>query len=99
KRDNNGGPTHKEGSPMLIDNNINTKFLAPFEGGIWMQLGFDPKVTVGAYTITSANDSESRDPRSWTLQGRDNLEDEWTILDTQDDEKFASRFLTKTYFI
>lgn len=44
-----------------------------------------------SYTLTSANDSPGRDPRSWVLEGsNDGLV--WDILDERQDVEFTARF-------
>ncbi len=53
---------------------------------------------VNQYTITSANDMPTRDPNSWTFEGS-NDGSNWTTLDTQSGQSFASRFQTNTYNI
>lgn len=96
-RDNNGGPDNNEGSKKLVDNDINTKFLqSDFSGDLWVQLIFDEPQLVGAYTMTSANDAEERDPKTWDLQGSMDGEN-WVTLDRRKDEKFVGRFQTKRY--
>lgn len=96
-RDNNGGPEAGEGSPKIVDNNINSKFLqSNFSGDLWMRLEFPEPVVIGAYTMTSANDAPDRDPKNWTLQGSHNGIN-WTNLDTRTDESFPQRFQTKRY--
>lgn len=96
-RDNNGGPDNNEGSKKLVDNDVNTKFLqSNFAGDLWVQLIFDEPQLVGAYTMTSANDAEERDPKTWDLQGSMDGEN-WVTLDRRKDEKFVGRFQTKRY--
>ncbi|MEC3881115.1 discoidin domain-containing protein [Parapedobacter sp. 10938] len=96
-RDNNGGPDNNEGSPKLVDNNINSKFLqSNFSGDLWVQLVFDEPQLVGAYTMTSANDAQTRDPKTWDLQGSMDGEN-WVTLDRRQDEEFVGRFQTKRY--
>ncbi|MCF6405632.1 discoidin domain-containing protein [Chitinophaga filiformis] len=85
-----------ETSGKLIDNNINSKFLLFNFSTVWAQLEFATPQTTGAYTMTSANDAPERDPKNWTLEGSDNGTD-WTVLDTQTDQSFGSRFLTVKY--
>ncbi|NII26654.1 hypothetical protein HB364_16315 [Pseudoflavitalea sp. X16] len=53
---------------------------------------------VTRYTITSANDVPERDPKNWKLAGSNDGVN-WAILDSQVNQSFASRFLTKTYTI
>lgn len=96
-RDNNGGPENGEGSPKIVDNDVNSKFLqSDFSGDLWLSLEFVEPVVVGAYTMTSANDAPDRDAKNWTLQGSNNGIN-WTTLDTRNDESFQERFQTKRY--
>jgi hypothetical protein len=96
--ENGGGATAGEGSPKLVDGDINTKYLYNYVADSWFELRFPTAIAVGAYTFTSANDASSRDPKNWTLQGS-NDGTTWTILDTRVDEAFAARFQTKRYEI
>jgi hypothetical protein len=101
----NGGPitaqypnTTKpsEDVPSLIDNSTQTKYYRSGRTNLWVQYQSTVAAIVTRYTITSANDVPERDPKNWTLSGsNDGLT--WTVLDTQTNESFASRFLTKTY--
>lgn len=96
-RDNSGGEDAKEGSLKLIDGNIETKFLQfDYAGDLWIQLEYIDPIIAGAYTLTSANDAQSRDPKNWTLQGSNDGEI-WTEVDNQVDQVFAERFQTVTY--
>jgi len=79
----------------LIDNSTGTKYLT-FHSSGWVQFRPATGAAVVKYTITSANDSPERDPKNWTLQGSNNGTS-WTTLNTQTNQTFASRFLTKTY--
>ena len=51
---------------------------------------------VTTYAITSANDASDRDPMGWSFKGSKNGSD-WTVLDTQSDQVFGSRFQQKVY--
>lgn len=97
-RDNNSGPASKEGSPKLIDNNINTKFLQfDFKDYLWCQIDYDQDpVSVGAYTLTSGDDAIGRDPKDWRFEASNNGTD-WTVLDVRTGESFPTRKLTKTF--
>jgi hypothetical protein len=57
--------------------------------------------TITAYSISSANDSPDRDPKSWTLQGTNSVGGgaTWTVVDTQNNQAFANRFQTNTYTV
>lgn len=96
--ENGGGSTAGEGSPKLVDGDINTKYLYNYVPTSWFELKFPTAVAVGAYTFTSANDAAARDPKDWTLQGS-NDGTTWTVIDTKVDETFAARFQTKRYEI
>ncbi|MGV3763741.1 discoidin domain-containing protein [Parapedobacter sp.] len=96
-RDNGGGPEAGEGSLKLIDNNINSKFLVgDFRGDLWAQLEFDEATKIGAYTLTSANDAQGRDPKSWRLLASNNGTD-WVEVDIRTDEEFPQRFQTRRF--
>jgi hypothetical protein len=60
-----------EKPPKAVDNNKNTKWLALQPNGTFYQIQFNGGVqrAVNAYTISSANDEEARDPYAWTLSG------------------------------
>ncbi|QDW27948.1 PKD domain-containing protein [Pedobacter sp. KBS0701] len=64
------GPNSDEGSKKLVDGDITTKFLqAGFDGTQRCTFELATPQVVGAYTLTSGNDAEDRDPRYWILQG------------------------------
>lgn len=91
-----------ESAVKVLDNSSSTKWLAfaapSANSPVWLQIAFPAgqKYAVNAYTLTSANDSPGRDPRSWTLQGSNNGTD-WTELDAKSSETFSSRFQKKSY--
>lgn len=86
-----------ENSSHFIDNNIYTKFLLfNFTAPAWMQLQYATPQYSGAYTLTSANDSPGRDPKSWQLLGSDDGIS-WTVLDQQTNQSFANRYQTNKY--
>ncbi|QEC54001.1 PKD domain-containing protein [Anseongella ginsenosidimutans] len=96
-RDHDGGPEHAEGSLKLIDGNPETKFLqGGYNGDLWVQIEYIDPVVAGAYTLTSANDDYSRDPKNWNLQGSNDGQN-WTELDNQVDQNFEDRYQTVTY--
>lgn len=81
------------------DGNVLTKFLSGFNpntGKVYMQWNSLEPIVSNVYTLTSANDVQARDPRSWLLEGSlDNIN--FTILDTRQDQIFESRFQTKIF--
>ncbi|MGV8878759.1 MAG: ATP/GTP-binding protein [Sphingobacteriaceae bacterium] len=81
------------------DGNVLTKFLSGFNpnsGKVYMQWESPEPIVSNVYTLTSANDAEARDMKSWRLEGSlDNVN--WTTLDTRQDQIFESRFQTKIF--
>jgi len=68
-----------EGISMLIDNDIQTKYLVRAVTS-WIEIANNRYSVVTGYTITSANDSPSRDPRSWRLQGYNEATGYWVDI-------------------
>jgi len=87
-----------EDYPKLIDNNSQTKYYRSGRTALWVQYQSTVAAIVTYYTITSANDVPTRDPKNWTLSGS-NDGTNWTVIDSRSDEVFATRFLRKTYLI
>ncbi len=88
-----------EGVAQAFDGNTATKWLTfATTGWIQYEFGGSSSYAVNQYTITSANDMPTRDPNSWTFEGS-NDGSNWTTLDTQSGQSFASRFQTNTYNI
>jgi len=79
-----------ENAAKLIDNNLETKiFLGSPPLPLSFKFQFASAQTVKIYAIGSANDSDSRDPKTWTLEGSDD-DEKWTVLD--------SRNLTSSFY-
>ncbi|MEN0129272.1 MAG: glycoside hydrolase domain-containing protein, partial [Brevundimonas sp.] len=64
----------------------------------WAQYQLSAEKTVKVYSLTSANDDATRDPKSWNLQGSADGQS-WTTIDTQTGQTFASRFQTQSYTV
>lgn len=84
----------------LTDMNSGTKWLA-FQSTGWAQYQLSEAASVDSYTLTSANDSQERDPQDFTLQGSTDG-NTWTILDTQTgvtwmDGSNSNRLTSKTF--
>jgi len=95
--ENNGGSGANEGSPKLVDNNTGTKYLTQnYASGMWFQLTFPAAKALGAYTFTSGNDADTRDPKTWRLEASNNGTD-WTVLDTRTDIVFSGRTQTRRF--
>lgn len=87
-----------EDVPSLIDNSTTTKYYRSGRTNLWVQYQSTVPAIVTRYTITSANDVPERDPKNWRLLGSNDGVN-WAVLDSQVNQSFASRFLTKTYTI
>lgn len=87
-----------ENYPNLIDGNTATKYYVGGKTALWIQYKSVVPAIVTRYTITSANDKETRDPKNWQLLGS-NDGVHWDTLDTRVGELFATRFLKKVYAV
>ncbi|SEW57220.1 hypothetical protein, partial [Chitinophaga arvensicola] len=66
--ENPGGPNAKEGSSKVTDGNIDTKFLIfSYDTTCFIELDFDIAQHLDAYTLTSADDADGRDPKDWQI--------------------------------
>jgi hypothetical protein len=93
------GTNSAEGSPNFIDDDADTKFLIYYyDPDFWTQQNFVSPVTIDAYSLTSANDSPDRDPKTWKLAGSNDGHD-WKTIDTQNDVSFANRKFTNIYHL
>lgn len=79
----------------LIDNDVNTKFLVGLEMS-WIEVYTKKPSRITGYAITSANDSPTRDPNTWLLQGWTGST--WVTLDSVGNQpEWEERFQTKTW--
>lgn len=85
--DSPGGETKEN----LFDGLADSKYLT-FHSNGWIQYQFanGAAYVIDRYTITSANDGESRDPKSWTFSGSDDGKN-WILLDSRSDIRFNRR--------
>lgn len=84
----------------LTDNNAVTKYCANAAAGgeVWMKYQSPVSVFLQSYSLTSANDSQGRDPKAWQLQGSDNGTD-WTDINTQTGQVFNRRYSKKSFAV
>ncbi len=82
-----------ESKEMAFDNTTATKWLTGVTATGWIQFQFSDsqQYEIGKYSIASANDEPSRDPKNWTLYGS-NDEVEWVVVDSQVDQYWSGRF-------
>jgi hypothetical protein len=79
---NNTGNTN-ENAAKLVDNNLESKIYLggpPFP--LTFKFQYASPQTVKIYAIGSANDSDTRDPKVWTMEGSIDG-DNWTVLDSR----------------
>lgn len=83
-KDNGGGATGNEGSLKMVDGTVDTKFLFEYNNtdGAWMKFELNEPRIAEAYSMVSADDAPSRDPKSWTFEASYNNLD-WVVLDTR----------------
>jgi hypothetical protein len=89
-----------ENRDKMFDGDVATKWYVMPSATPWVVYQFAQGVTyvIDSYTLTSANDVPTRDPKTWRLEGtNDPTLATWTVLDTRTDETFASRFQTNAY--
>jgi len=93
-----GENTPNETAVKAFDGDIGTKWLT-FTNTAWIAYDYTSTnaYAVTQYSITSANDGPSRDPKDWEFQGSNDGGMSWDILDTQTNQDFTARFQTKTY--
>ncbi len=91
------GSPDGEGISNLIDNDITTKYLVRAEES-WIDIITDQLSIVTAYSITSANDIPSRDPRTWEFLGWDAAIENWvTIHGVVDSPPWEERLKLKSW--
>ena len=82
---------------MLIDNNVNTKYLVRAVSS-WLEIKTNRYTKLNGYTITSANDYPSRDPSEWRLRAWDSEAGRWQTLHTvTDNPPWESRFKIRVW--
>ena len=86
-----------ETKTKLIDSDSGTKYLTNTTFPVVVTYELSTPSVLRRYSITSANDSQDRDPRNWTILGSADGNAPWTTLHTVTGEVFASRFLSKEY--
>jgi len=101
-KENGSGAGANEGSPKLIDNDTNSKYLTGNvqniigESDFWLQQQLTAPEPVNKYTLTSGNDAPSRDPNAWQLLGS-NDGTNWTVLDEKSNVTFSDRNQTREF--
>ncbi|WP_343669014.1 DUF1735 domain-containing protein [Chitinophaga sp.] len=97
--DNSSGASASEGSLKVVDDDTSTKFYTgsySTSSNFWLQLQFPDAQEVNQYTLTSGNDSPTRDPKTWELLGS-NDGAAWDVVDEQNNFAFSDRTETVTF--
>ncbi|MFC3034708.1 basic secretory protein-like protein [Pseudoalteromonas fenneropenaei] len=79
----------------LLDGNAATKFLTFSPIATVVFRAVKPAVIKG-YSLTSAGDAPPRDPKTWLLEASSDGET-WISIDSQSDQVFATRSMTRSY--
>ncbi|GHU68571.1 hypothetical protein FACS189413_05780 [Bacteroidia bacterium] len=95
-----------QGCAQLIDKNINSKALFTNDSNpicpFWIKYENPTAASINKYTLTSAEDAPDRNLKSWILQGSNtggNGDEEWTNLDTRQNQEFGGFYNTMEYSI
>lgn len=86
-----------EGKSQAFDDDQNSKWLA-FNSSGWISYDFGRPVNIKEYTVTSANDAQTRDPKNWNVEGSTDGVN-WFEIDARNEEGFAFRYEKKKYVI
>lgn len=94
---NRGNGTNPEESVSnLTDGNVSTKYFVTYKTALWVQYEAKAAVVVNQYAISSANDVQGRDPKSWVLKSsKDGIT--WVDLDVRNDQVFPTRKTERTF--
>ncbi len=79
----------------LFDGKTGSKFLST-GSKIYVSFALEKSAVVRSYSIASANDEPSRDPKNWTLYGSKDG-NTWVKLDVREGITFSARQQTKTF--
>lgn len=85
-----------ESVSKLNDNSENSKYCTNFSSSAWVSYQLTSPAKITGYSITSANDNDVRDPKSWVLEASDDGST-WVVLDSRTDEVFPYRYTTQYY--
>lgn len=86
-----------ETADKLIDKNVNSKYCGPFTAlTAWICCELPQATKVNMYSLTSGNDNEGRDPKTWVLEASNDGED-WVTVDSRSNQSFSDRQVTQYY--
>lgn len=74
----------------LVDGNVNTKWCCSGFNDGYIEFSHDEALYIHGYILTTANDNKEwteRNPKAWTLYGKNPVSDTWEVLhDVKDDQ-------------
>lgn len=96
------GVSTTEDYPKLLDNNTSTKWcVIDFKGTVYIEFDATSPIKPIGYVLTTGNDTQEnpgRNPRSWAIKGRNDINDNWTILATIENGEMPDRgYASKTF--
>ena len=80
----------------LFDGNSRTKYLTEVKPSEVI-VKLKSQQVIKSYAITSANDAPGRDPKNWSLQGRNSDNESWVTIDNKANQVFNGRY-KQNYF-
>ncbi len=90
------GNSSSERVEKLKDKLSDTKYCGNFSTSSWFSYQSTVPAKVTAYSITSANDNPSRDPKDWVLEASSDG-NSWVEIDSRKDQLFPYRYVTQFY--
>lgn len=84
--------------PNITDSDKSTRYYTAGRKALWIQYQSTVPAIVTSYTLTTAGNPPERDPKDWNLRGS-NDGVTWALLDSQANQTFAARGLTRTFYI
>jgi len=92
-----GQRSASRGVAMLFDGQPSTKWVDSSTTH-WVKVVFAKPTVLQTYSLTSAADTPTRDPCSWTLSGS-NDGTKWTVIETRTAQSWSSRMLTRDFIL
>ena len=78
------GVSTTEDYPKLLDNDTSTKWcVIDFNSTVYIEFDATSAIKPICYVLTTGNDTQAnpgRNPKSWVIKGRNNINDNWTTL-------------------
>lgn len=96
--DSGNNSNGSEGAVKAFDQNVGSKWLSSAVSWLQYDFGSGATQTIKRYTVTSANDVPTRDPKDWQFQGS-NDGSSWATLDTRSNQSFSTRFEAQSFTI